>query len=167
MKKFLIQAILLLVVIVGALYFFNPAKPNSKVNLPFVPQQSVYKNIKIHDKIIKIEIADTQEKRNKGLSERYSLASDEGMLFIYPTLGKHPFWMKGLKFPLDFIWIKDDRVIDIIRNATPPESGIKDEDLPRYLPVTEINKVLEVNAGTVDRLGINIGDTLTIVDIPI
>lgn len=166
MKKFLIQSILLLAVIVVALYFFSPAKPNSRVSLPFAPAQNVYKSIKINDKIIKIEIVDTQEKRNKGLSERDSIASDEGMLFIYPNLAKHPFWMKGMKFPIDFIWIRDDKVVDIIKNASPPQSGTKDEDLPRYLSITEVNKVLEINAGAVERLGINIGDIITISDIP-
>ena len=68
--------------------------------------------------------------------------------------------MKGLKFPLDFIWIRDDSVVDIIQNAQIPDEGASDESLPIYLPREPIDKVLEVNTGVVDILKIKVGDTI-------
>ena len=164
MKKFLVQIVIILAIIIIALYFFGPNRPGPKIILPFIPKQAEFKEMVINDKTIKVEVADTQEKRNKGLGERDSLAEGEGMLFIYSTLGKYPFWMKGLKFPLDFVWIKDDKVVDIIKNASPPVLNTKDEDLPLYLPKSEVNKILEVNAGMVDKLGIKLGDSLNILN---
>lgn len=155
MKKFLIQIVLLLVLIGGALIFFQS---NSSTLVPFLPQQTNSKEVTIGDNKIKVEIADTKEKRSKGLGGRESLASDSGMLFIFDKPDKYPFWMKGLKFPLDFIYIRDDRVVDLIPNVMPPAENQKDVDLPIYLPHQEVDKVLEVLGGTIDKLNIKIGD---------
>ena len=91
---------------------------------------------------------------------RESLASDSGMLFVFDRVDKHVFWMKGLSFALDFVWIKDDKVVDVSENIPPPESGQTDESLPIYTSKVEFNKVLEVNAGTVKKLNIKVGDTI-------
>lgn len=165
MKKFAVQTILLLIVIAVALYLYNP-KGGIKIRSPFLMGQSSIKQVQINENVLKVEIADTKDKRSKGLGGKEKLASDEGMLFIFPELKKHSFWMKGLKFPLDFIWIKGNSVVDIIKDVPTPREGQKDEDLPIYLPITEVDKVLEVNAQTVDRLGIKVGDDITISDIP-
>lgn len=164
MKKFAVQTILLLIVIAVALYLYNP-KGGIKIGFPFLMGQSSIKQVQINENVLKVEIADTKDKRSKGLGGKEKLASDEGMLFIFPELKKHSFWMKGLKFPLDFIWIKGNSIVDIIKDVPPPGEGQKDEDLPIYLPITEVDKVLEVNAQTVDRLGIKVGDDITISDI--
>ena len=39
--------------------------------------------IEIGDKVYNVEIARTEEEKMKGLQGKTSLASDEGMLFIY------------------------------------------------------------------------------------
>lgn len=167
MKKFAVQVIGLLILTTAALYFYNPTGQNGNViPLPFTPQKAALKQLEINGQKIKIEIADTKEKRNKGLGGRDALKDDEGMLFIFDDLKKHSFWMKGLSFPLDFIWIRDNTVVDIILNAKPPIAGQKDADLPIYLPKEDVNKVLEVTAGGVERLGIKIGDMITVTDIP-
>ncbi len=166
MKKFAVQIVALLILISGALYFYNPTGGGRSIPLPFAPEQVAIKQLEINGNKLKVEIADTKEKRTRGLGGRESLEDDGGMLFIFPDSSKHSFWMKGLKFPLDFIWIKDSIVVDIILNAPPPTENQKDEDLPIYLPNTEVDKVLEVKAGGVERLGIKVGDTINIVDLP-
>lgn len=160
MKKFTIQAILLLILIFGGIIFFTSGQTPGKIDIPFLPQSPTLKNIQIKDIILKVEVADTNTKRNKGLGSRESLASDSGMLFILGGLGNYPFWMKGMKFPLDFIWIRDNQVVDIMRNIPAPSSGQKDQDLPVYQSKMAVDKILEVNSGTADRLNIKIGDTL-------
>lgn len=159
MKKFLIQAVLLLLTITAALYFY---KTNTQIpNLPFVPQQSVFKKIQIGSTSLNVAVADTQEKRSKGLGRKEALASDEGMLFVFPEASKYPFWMKGLKFPLDFIWIRDNKVVDLLPNIQPPSVGQSDESLPIYQSKEDVDKVLEVSASTIQRLDIKIGDTIS------
>lgn len=160
MKKFIIQAILLLLVTGIGLFLANPKGTPNNLELPFLPQSPHFANLKINDKTIKVELADTPSKRSKGLGGRESLAENEGILFIFPKADKYPFWMKGLKFPLDFIWIKDDKVVDILPDIPPPTAGAPDSSLPIYSSKTEVDKVLEVNAGTAQQLNIKEGDTV-------
>ena len=158
MKKFIIQAVLLLVVIGIALFFFSPTNQSPKLDLPFFPQKQTLSKLEIGGVTLNVEIANTASKRNKGLSDRVSLGQDEGMLFIFQKLDKYAFWMKGLKFPLDFVWIKDNTVVDILQNILPPAPGQKDESLPIYSSKVEFDKVLEVNAGVIQKLNIKVGD---------
>ncbi len=160
MKKFTIQAILLIIVIGVSLFLYKQGADLS--NIPFLPQQPVFRQLEINNAKLKIEIADTQSKRSLGLGSRQSLASDEGMLFSFPAEGKYPFWMKGLSFPLDFVWIKGDKVIDLLPNIQPPAQGQTDASLPIYSSKENIDKVLEIPAGTIQRLNIKIGDSIKI-----
>jgi len=150
----------LLIAIGAGIYFY---KTNGQLsNLPFVPQGPVFKQLKIEGANLTVEIVDTQDKRNKGLGGRESLASDSGMLFIFPEPSKHSFWMKGVSFPLDFVWIKGEVVVDLLQNIPPPTPGQEDASLPIYQSREEIDKVLEVPAGTIQRLNIKVGDTIKV-----
>lgn len=160
MKKFLAQSIALLLVIGGLLIFFSPANPSTRLDLPFLPQSNTTSKLEINGVTLNVEIADSESGRNKGLSGRESLATDSGMLFVFEKAERYVFWMKGMKIPLDFIWIKDDHVVDLLPNIQPPKSGEKDESLSVYSSKQEFNKVLEVNSGTINRLNIKIGDSI-------
>ncbi|MDO8577202.1 MAG: DUF192 domain-containing protein [Candidatus Daviesbacteria bacterium] len=160
MKKFILQSVLLIIGIIVALFFYKQ-NPNLS-GLPFMPEQTVFKQLRINNAMLKVEIADTQAKRSKGLGGRQSLASDGGMLFVFPKPDKHPFWMKGLAFLLDFIWIREDLVVDISQNIHPPTPGQSDESLPVYESKEEVDKVLEVVGGTAQRLNIKVGDRVKI-----
>lgn len=158
MKKFIIQFVFLIIVIFGALLFYT-----GKVsNIPFIPQPTSQAQVLINDTRINVEIADTQSKRNKGLGGIESLASDSGMLFIFERQDLYTFWMKGLKFPLDFIWIRGDKIVDLTENVPAPVSGQKDEDLPIYQSKEAVDKLLEVNGGFVSSHNIKTGDTVTV-----
>lgn len=158
-KKFVFQTIALLLIITAAMYFYI----SSGSNFQFQKSDNK-KKLQINNSILKVEIADTEELKKAGLGGRQSLASDEGMLFVYSEKKKYSFWMKGLSFPLDFIWIKDGVVVDIIKNVLPPLKGQKDESLPVYQAIEPVNQVLEVNAGVVDRFNIKIGDNITLLE---
>ena len=162
MKKFLVQFVLLIIVIAGSLYFFSPTRGPKNLDLPFLPQKTTLATLDINGHIFKVEIADTQSKRSKGLGGRSNLAEDQGVLFVFDRVDKYPFWMKGLKFPLDFIWIKGDSIVDILPNIPSPKDGQSDESLPIYQSRVEIDKVLEINGGMAEKLGLKIGDTVKI-----
>lgn len=159
MKKFTIQAAFLVIIMMAALAFATAKIP--QIPLPNTTQKSNFSEVKINDLVVKVEIADTQSKRQKGLGDRESLATDSGMLFIFPETKKYNFWMKGLKFPLDIIWIRAGVVVDVIKNAEPPLSGQADETLPIYTSNELIDSVIEVNAGFVDQQNIKVGDKVT------
>lgn len=161
MKKFAIQAILLVIVIGFTLLYFSPTNQGSgDFSLPFLPQPTKFETLQINGSKLKVEIADTTSKKSKGLSGRDFLAQDEGLLFVYDKPDKYAYWMKGMKFALDFVWIKDNIVVDLLPNIPPPASGQKDSALPIYTAKVEFNKVLEVNAGVIQRLNIKAGDTI-------
>jgi len=110
--------------------------------------------IKIGDTQIKVDIADTNEERAKGLGGITSLAEDEGMLFVFDKKDTTPsFWMKDMLIPLDIIWINDSKVVRIDKNI--PNS----DQTKLYNPGTPIDYVIEVNAGFSDKKGLKVGDS--------
>ncbi|MBI2196597.1 DUF192 domain-containing protein [Candidatus Daviesbacteria bacterium] len=161
MKKFIFQFALLVIGIFAVLFFYQ--KNPDLSGLPFVPERSVFKELQINSVKLKVEIADTQSKRSKGLGGREALASDEGMLFIFPKTERHPFWMKGLSFPLDFIWIRGEVVVDLFQNIQPPTPDQPDESLPIYQSKEEVDQVLEVLGGTAAGLKLKIGDMVKVI----
>lgn len=111
-----------------------------------------------------VEIADTIPLRSQGLSDRERLEEGHGMLFVFNKPGKHPFWMKGMHFPLDFVWINGDKVVGTTENVSssvPEESSLF--SLPIYYSPEPEDKVLEINAGEVEKWKIKIGDKVKIV----
>ena len=115
----------------------------------------------IGDVAIEVEVADTPSERAKGLSERDGVAPMSGMLFVSAT-GRAPWlWMKGMRFPLDFVWIGEDcTVVDTTMNVRHPEPDTGDSDLPSYASEAPAAYVLEINAGQIERLGVVVGDTV-------
>ena len=105
------------------------------------------------------EIADTPALRTKGLGYRDHLAANSGMLFIFPSGQASSFWMRGMRFPLDFVWIGGDcRVADITERVPHPEPGAPDATLPLINPAAPAAYVFEINAGEIEQFGIEIGD---------
>jgi len=102
-----------------------------------------------------LELADDREERSRGLSGRETLGLNEGMLFIFPDYSKPGFWMKDMLIPLDFVWLNNNEIVDVTAHVLPPQSA--DEPLDVLHPVTEVNRVLEIPAGNIDRLGIRVG----------
>jgi len=71
--------------------------------------------------------------------------------------------MLGMRFPIDIIWIKNNRVVGIEKNVPAPEKGIPEAALKVYNPPESVDRVLEINAGLSDSLGIKIGDSFAII----
>ncbi len=100
-----------------------------------------------------VELADDPFERGQGLSQRPSLAEGWGMLFVFPGTVRNPFTMALMHFPLDMIFLDESgRIVDIIEDATPPES--------RFVSSKDFRFVLELNAGAVRGHGIAIGDQM-------
>lgn len=115
-------------------------------------------NITINNRTIDVEIADNDAERAQGLSGRKNLENDHGMLFIFPTSGFYSFWMKDMNFPLDFVWIDQDKVVDIMENIPQPAKG--EMNLPTYTSTSPVDKVLEISAGDIKKLNIAKGDRI-------
>ncbi len=106
-----------------------------------------------------VETAITSPQRTQGLSGRPTLPPGSGMLFIFEQEGRHTFWMKEMRFPLDLVWIDAEcTVVDVTLNAPPPAPGQTLAQLPRYSPGVPAQYVLEINAGEAGSSGIDPGD---------
>ena len=113
----------------------------------------------INNQKIYVEVADSPEKEKQGLSSRESLAENRGMLFVYPEPGNYSFWMKGMKFNLDFVFINDQKVADLKENIPFPKEG---EEPQTIRAETEFDKVLEINQGMIKKIDIKVGDKVVI-----
>ena len=122
--------------------------------------------VKIGKNSFEVEVAHTPEERQQGLADRPGLAPATGMLFVTDTGLAPTIWMKGMLFPLDFVWIGSDcTVVDTLINAPVPEPEAADPDLPTYGPGEPAEYVLELNALDVQRFRINTGDKVRFSDI--
>ncbi len=142
MKKMIIVFILLMIGLAAA---------GILAGLSYVPVGDYKKaNIKIGDNMFAAEVADTAIKKIKGLSGRESLGEKEGMLFVYDKPARPGFWMKGMKFSIDIIWMRGDKVVGTTENMT-PESFWKGKV---FYPPEEVDRILEMKAGRVKDLNI-------------
>lgn len=139
----------ILVVLIGLAYF---AFSNTQ-------SFSGGKTIVIRGNKIQLEIADTTEEQKKGLSGRENLAENRGMLFVFAKPDNHSFWMKDVRFPIDIIFLNGEKVVTIHENAKPMTDN-NSASVVIYTPKTPSNRVLELNAGSVKKLGIKEGDTI-------
>jgi hypothetical protein len=110
---------------------------------------------------LRVEIADDVFEQAQGLSGRDALDDDAAMLFVFMTPAERAFWMKDVRFAIDIIWLRGDTVVGISRDVQ-PEPGVPNADLTRYRSPGLVDQVVEVVAGTADRLGIHDGDVMKV-----
>jgi uncharacterized membrane protein (UPF0127 family) len=107
---------------------------------------------------VQVEVANTPGRMRRGLSGRSSLAEGRGMIFPYARADRHGFWMYDMHFDIDIVWIRGDRIVDVTSQAPHDPPG----ELPVYRPGVPADLVLEVPAGTAEKLGWRIGDPVTV-----
>lgn len=101
------------------------------------------------------EIAVTAAERSRGLMHRATLATDRGMLFVFPEEGLHRFWMKNTLIELDIIFIAGDRrVVSISHRARP----CRKEPCDLYRPAEKVAYALEIAGGLAATHGFTAGD---------
>lgn len=111
--------------------------------------------LRVGDGIFNARIAHTQEARDKGLSDTDKLSAQQALIMAFPSDGMWGIWMKDMNYPIDIVWLDDDKkVIYTVKNA-PPESSTK----VVYIPISPARYVIELPAGTVDRMKIRTGYT--------
>ena len=103
----------------------------------------------INNHTFKLELAKTQQEKQIGLSKKKILEKNAGMLFKFEKRGYYSFWMKDMKFPIDIIYIKDNRIVTIHKNVNPPINA--NERLPIYNSKEPADTILEINAGLSEK----------------
>lgn len=99
-----------------------------------------------------LELAVTDEEKAKGLMDRFSLAEDRGMVFIFRPAKQVTFFMKNTFIPLDMIFINNGKIVKIVKNAIPNREDIL------YPSESDVTEVVEVNGGFTNKHDIKIRD---------
>lgn len=81
----------------------------------------------------------------------------KGILFIFAQPGRHGFWMKETLIPLDMIWLDYGRKVVHLEEHVPPCGQTA---CPTYVPLENALYVLELNAGTAEKIGLKKGGQL-------
>jgi len=121
----------------------------------------------LDDKILEVQIADSDSLRVRGLMFHDELPFDQGMLFVFDQPGIRPMWMLSMQFSLDIIWFDENLHVTAIEKNVPPcltaievvtcrENGVSGDNA-KY--------VLEVTAGFVDEFGITENSRLELISI--
>jgi hypothetical protein len=109
---------------------------------------------------VDVEVVTSREAQALGLGGRNSLAWGSGMLFRYERPAFASFWMKGMRFDIDIVWIRDRRVVGISpRVPHPPDPDAAPASIR---PPEMVDMVLEVPAGYAEAHGWTRGDRATL-----
>jgi uncharacterized protein len=153
--------------ILAVTYFVARSAPLTVETQPaykIQPQNSsiTHASIELGNASIKAEIADTPDAIVRGLGGRDALADGEGMLFVFTQPIAIGFWMKDMRFPVDIIWIDNDRIIHVDPSVPVAKLNSDKKELELYYPPSPVTHVLEVPAGWVERNELGIGDLVSI-----
>lgn len=137
---YVLAGILLLAAVGVAVWYFRPGSSRDG---------RVY--VRLGGTVVRAEVASSPAAHVRGLSGHAPLAADEGMLFLFREPAIQSFWMKDMLFPIDIIWLRGGRVVDVTADAPAPAGS---DPLPIYSPKELADMVLEVPAGFAQAHGV-------------
>lgn len=141
--------IILLLVIIFTLSYQNKTTQDSQgfKELTVIVNESL---------TLKTDVSSTSNERTIGLSKYDSLKENQAMLFVFEEKGFYSFWMRDMKFPIDIIWLNENKeIVSIRENADPSEYP------QSYYPEAEALYVLETVAGFVTKNQLEKGQQLS------
>ena len=104
---------------------------------------------------LRLEIPKSALDFKQGLMFRESLDTDSGMLFVFDNIAKQSFHMTETRIPLDIAFIREDGVIESIKELEP------NNPLPVYSE-GDIELAIEVNRGWFAENNVEVGDQLDV-----
>jgi uncharacterized protein len=158
MKIFIAGLILIVAFLIGTTFIFDSSSNQQKEK--FIEDSQVKEKpeakILINGEEIEVAVADTLQERVKGLSGRERVPF-QGILFVFDSSTERSFWMKGMQFAIDIVWINKD--FEIV--------GIESEVAPETFPETfksegSVMYVLEIPAGFSETYGLKVGSEVRI-----
>lgn len=141
MKKLLLILIpILIIVILGTFFYtlYQFSRPTAEIK----------------GRKFQLLVAKSDKDKQIGLSKHKSIKDGEAMVFVFDKEGLYSFWMKDMKFPIDIIYINQNKIVTIYKN-------LPKDNLTIYSPTQTADKALEINANLSDKYGFNVGDTVS------
>ncbi|MDO1529266.1 DUF192 domain-containing protein [Fulvimonas sp. R45] len=146
------KASLMSPLLIGVAFFLGHARAA-------VPDTQAPPAVSLHGVHFTVELATDEASRERGLMMRTQLASDHGMLFVFPDAAPRWFWMKNTLIPLDILYFDADRRLVSMQLDVPP---CKADPCATYPSDKPARYVLELSAGAARRIGARVGDVLTV-----
>lgn len=106
---------------------------------------------------ITAELAVTPAERAQGLMFRDRIDADQGMLFIFDREELNSFWMMNMKFPIDILWLDQNKRVVHIEASVPPCAK---EPCPSYPTPSPALYVLELQSGAAAGHKIKLGERM-------
>ncbi len=126
-------------------------------NLPPTPPAIV---VRAPNATLRLEVADTDAQRQRGLMDRTELPPNTGMLFVFDSDATVDFWMKDTLIPLDMVFVGADGTVRKIFARVPVVSpALPDGQIP--LEEGAAKYVVELPAGEAAADGIAPGVKLS------
>jgi uncharacterized membrane protein (UPF0127 family) len=108
--------------------------------------------------VLQAEVMVDDHDRAMGLMFRPSLPDDRGLLFVFEQADFHGIWMKNCRFPIDILWLDEERRVVHLEQGVPP---CRADPCPVYEPLRRARYVVELNAGQARREGAHVGTRLS------
>ncbi len=134
----------------------NQSPQREQVITPRPNPKTVQQELKIGKQMLMVEVRQTEAELELGLSWRERLGENEGMIFMYPAKQRVAYWMQGMQFPLDFLWVAEGKVVEITESVPAPTQ--ENPVVRTVSPRVEADMVVEVNAGWVKAHRVVVGD---------
>ncbi len=133
------------------------AAASAEPPLQVAPRVSIFEPGGAKRASVRVEIADDEASRERGLMFRAHMDEDAGMIFVFKAPEVVYFWMKNTEIPLDMLFADSaGRIVGIVANAEPySERPVGPDADSQY--------VLEVNGGFCARHGVRVGDRMRFV----
>ncbi|HIK18375.1 MAG TPA: DUF192 domain-containing protein [Leptolyngbyaceae cyanobacterium M33_DOE_097] len=142
--------------IVSCSFWVPAASPDQEGNLGQTLPISA--QVEIANQVIELEVARTPAEQAMGLMYRESLPDNRGMLFIFNPPRPVGFWMKNVRFPLDMVFLRNQKIIQIASEVPPCEA----KPCPIYSPPGVVDQVIELRGGRAKELQLKQGDRVEV-----
>lgn len=106
--------------------------------------------LRLGNSTLEVEIAATNQSRQRGLMHRHVMAEERGMLFVFEQAERLCFWMRNTYIPLSIAYLdKDATIIEIFDMQALDERSVCSTAPAQF--------ALEVNQGWFERHHIQVG----------
>lgn len=109
--------------------------------------------ISVGEDELRVELSIEPQQQTLGLGYRNDLPEGQGMLFVNGTAQPRTFWMKGMRFCIDIVWIEGGEIVGAAESVGPDPEGTEDADRARFHSDEPVSYVLGDPAGWLDRHG--------------
>jgi uncharacterized protein len=146
------EAITFVAVVVLLSIFFSRSQtePLFRENIPLGFEKA---EIELNGRVFQVAVANTPEAERQGLSGQEHLSPESGMWFDFGSENLWGIWMKDMKFPIDIIWFDKNLEIVSVKEDVSPETFPES-----FFPTRPAAYVLELPAGTVEKLSLQVGN---------